>query len=64
MNGLATNDTAIVSNQGAIMAITTAISEPRTAPCPKPFYKDMSAQVFVGMAVGALIGWLGPSQRI
>jgi aerobic C4-dicarboxylate transport protein len=42
------------------MAITTAISEPRTTPRPKPFYKDMSAQVFVGMAVGALIGWAWP----
>jgi aerobic C4-dicarboxylate transport protein len=26
----------------------------------KPFYKDMSIQVFVGMALGALIGWLWP----
>lgn len=26
----------------------------------KPFYKDMSAQVFAGMALGALIGWLWP----
>jgi aerobic C4-dicarboxylate transport protein len=42
------------------MAITTAISEPRTTPRPKPFYKDMSAQVFVGMAVGAFIGWAWP----
>jgi aerobic C4-dicarboxylate transport protein len=42
------------------MAITTAISEPRTAPRPKPFYKDTSAQVFAGMAVGALIGWAWP----
>ena len=42
------------------MAVTTAISEPRGTPRRKPFYKDMSAQVFAGMAVGALIGWAWP----
>ena len=42
------------------MAITTAINEPRSTPRRKPFYKDMSAQVFVGMAIGALIGWAWP----
>src|SRR5262249_42795180 len=26
----------------------------------KPFYQDMSVQVFAGMALGALIGWLWP----
>jgi aerobic C4-dicarboxylate transport protein len=42
------------------MAITTAITEPRSTPRRKPFYNDMSAQVFVGMAIGALIGWAWP----
>ena len=42
------------------MAVTTAISELRATPRRKPFYKDMSAQVFVGMAIGALIGWAWP----
>ena len=27
----------------------------------KPFYKDMSVQVFAGMLLGALIGWLWPA---
>jgi hypothetical protein len=26
----------------------------------KPLYQDMSVQVFAGMALGALIGWLWP----
>ena len=26
----------------------------------KPLYQDMSAQVFAGMALGVLIGWLWP----
>jgi len=26
----------------------------------KPFYKDMSVQVFAGMLIGALLGWLWP----
>ena len=42
------------------MAIATAISEPRSKARRKPFYRDLSAQVFVGMAVGALIGWAWP----
>jgi len=35
---------------------TTLIGAPRR----KPIYTDMSVQVFAGMAVGALIGWLWP----
>jgi aerobic C4-dicarboxylate transport protein len=35
---------------------TTVVSKPRR----KPFYQDMSVQVFAGMAVGALIGWIWP----
>ena len=35
---------------------TVMVERPRR----KPFYKDMSFQVFVGMAVGAAIGWLWP----
>src|SRR5215510_7377327 len=27
----------------------------------KPFYMDMSVQVFAGMLLGALIGWLWPA---
>jgi aerobic C4-dicarboxylate transport protein len=27
----------------------------------KPFYKDMSVQVFAGMLLGAVIGWLWPA---
>ena len=42
------------------MAIATAISEPHSKARRKPFYRDLSAQVFVGMAVGALIGWAWP----
>ena len=40
----------------------TTTTHPVTAERPrrKPFYKDMSFQVFVGMAVGAAIGWLWP----
>jgi aerobic C4-dicarboxylate transport protein len=38
------------------MASTMVISKPRR----RPFYKDMSVQVFAGMAIGALIGWLWP----
>jgi aerobic C4-dicarboxylate transport protein len=30
-------------------------------PRRKPFYRDMSVQVFAGMALGAVIGWLFPS---
>ncbi|NVO15802.1 MAG: cation:dicarboxylase symporter family transporter [Rhodoplanes sp.] len=36
--------------------VTMSIDKPRR----KPFYKDMSVQVFAGMAAGALIGWLWP----
>ena len=36
---------------------TTVARESRKA---KPFYRDMSVQVFAGMAAGALIGWLWP----
>ena len=42
------------------MAIATAISEPGSKARRKPLYKDMSAQVFAGMVVGALIGWAWP----
>ena len=42
------------------MAITTVMSEPLAKPRRKPFYQDMSAQVFAGMAIGALIGWAWP----
>jgi aerobic C4-dicarboxylate transport protein len=42
------------------MAISMAIGDPREKRRRKPFYKDMSAQVFVGMAIGALIGWAFP----
>src|SRR5882757_9589252 len=31
-----------------------------TAPRGKRFYTDMSVQVFAGMALGALIGWVWP----
>src|ERR1700731_252839 len=34
---------------------TTVAREPRRT---RPFYQDMSVQVFAGMAVGALIGWV------
>ncbi len=30
------------------------------APSRTPFYRDMSVQVFIGMAAGALIGWMWP----
>jgi hypothetical protein len=46
------------------MAITTAISEPRTTPRPKPFYKDMSAQVSSARPSGHSSAGLGPSRRI
>ena len=36
---------------------TTVAGESRKT---KPFYQDMSVQVFAGMAAGALIGWLWP----
>jgi aerobic C4-dicarboxylate transport protein len=36
---------------------TTVARESRKT---KPFYQDMSVQVFAGMALGALIGWLWP----
>ena len=36
---------------------TTVAREPRRT---RPFYQDMSVQVFAGMAVGALIGWVWP----
>lgn len=39
------------------MSSTTAAGEARST---KPFYRDMSVQVFAGMALGALIGWLWP----
>src|SRR6516225_3410922 len=39
------------------MNSTTAAGEARST---KPFYRDMSVQVFAGMASGALIGWLWP----
>ena len=39
------------------MTSTTVAHESRKS---KPFYQDMSVQVFAGMAVGALIGWLWP----
>src|SRR5262249_14242721 len=39
------------------MNSTMAIGEARST---KPFYRDMSVQVFAGMALGALIGWLWP----
>jgi Na+/H+-dicarboxylate symporter len=57
MNGVATNDAAIVRELSWPLQ---RISEPRSTPHSKPFYKDMSAQVFVGMAVGALVGWAWP----
>ena len=38
--------------------MTTMVArEPRRT---RPFYQDMSVQVFAGMAVGALIGWVWP----
>jgi len=40
-----------------MMTPTTVAGAPRR---PKPFYRDMSVQVFAGMAVGALIGWAFP----
>src|SRR5262245_24930165 len=40
------------------MNSTMAIGEARST---KPFYRDMSVQVFAGMALGALIGWLWPA---
>ena len=39
------------------MTTTTVAREPRKT---KPFYQDMSVQVFAGMAAGALIGWAWP----
>jgi len=39
------------------MTTTTVARESRKT---KPFYQDMSVQVFAGMALGALIGWLWP----
>src|SRR6476661_6461355 len=39
------------------MNSTMAAGEARST---KPFYQDMSVQVFAGMALGALIGWLWP----
>jgi Na+/H+-dicarboxylate symporter len=39
------------------MTTTTVVRESRKG---KPFYQDMSVQVFAGMALGALIGWLWP----
>src|SRR5712692_4810701 len=39
------------------MTTTTVARESRKA---KPFYRDISVQVFAGMALGALIGWLWP----
>src|SRR3984893_14649466 len=39
------------------MNSTTAGHESRKT---KPFYQDLSMQVFAGMALGALIGWLWP----
>ena len=39
------------------MNSTMAAGEARST---KPFYRDMSVQVFAGMALGALIGWLWP----
>jgi aerobic C4-dicarboxylate transport protein len=36
---------------------TTAVGKPRR----KPFYQDMSVQVFAGMALGAFIGWMWPA---
>lgn len=38
------------------MSTTTLISAPRR----KPFYTDMSVQVFAGMALGAVVGWILP----
>src|SRR5215831_10795455 len=40
------------------MSSTTAAHAPHKT---KPFYQDMSVQVFAGMALGALIGWLWPA---
>ena len=39
------------------MSSTTAAQEPRRR---KRFWQDMSVQVFAGMALGALIGWVWP----
>jgi aerobic C4-dicarboxylate transport protein len=42
------------------MAIAMAISDPQRKHRRKPFYMDMSTQVFAGMVLGALIGWAFP----
>lgn len=42
-----------------MVSTTSAISVEK--PRHKPFYRDMSVQVFAGMALGAAIGWLWPS---
>ena len=39
------------------MNSTTATHDSRKT---KPLYQDLSVQVFAGMALGALIGWLWP----
>jgi aerobic C4-dicarboxylate transport protein len=38
----------------------TSTALPRESGGSKPFYADLSVQVFAGMALGALIGWLWP----
>src|SRR5262249_10024809 len=40
-----------------MMSSTTAVHDSRKK---KAFYQDLSVQVFAGMALGALIGWLWP----
>src|SRR6185369_13931325 len=40
--------------------MSEAIAPATIHPRRKPLYRDMSFQVFVGMVLGALIGWLWP----
>ena len=44
-----------------IVAIDVVGEVPGRGQARKPFYKDPSLQVFVGMIVGAILGWLVPS---